>query len=664
MKRINIETLLEYKFLSEVAISPDGKHTAFVVHTADVKENTYIGCIHVICNESGKTKQLTNIGSVKGFTWIDNENIVFPSARCPRTKEKLKKGEELTVYYEINIHGGEAQAVGELPLLAGKLTSVGNNKYLVSAIYDNNRPNLEGLSTAEQHDVLKKYNESGYTIFEEVPFWGNAQGIINRKRNRLYIYDNTSKTTEAITAPMFNTMAFSASEKKVLILGSEYDDIKPLYSGLYVYDIETKTTKCLIEPKTYGVKNIEMYTEDKAVIVGTDNKSFGMGELGDVYIIDLNTGEKTLVAKHDHLGIGNNSTNSDVRYGGGKVSKIVGDTLYYLTTKINNGYLNSLCLKTGEIKTLTKIGSVDCFDVNENKIMMVGQEVNTLGEIYTIEDNREKKLTSFNEFVSKDYTVTLPEALTCVNRDSMEIYGYVMKPANYVKGNSYPAILHIHGGPRTVFSDIFHHEMQLWANEGYFVIYCNPRGGDGRGNEFADIRAKYGTIDYNDLMDFTDAALEKYADIDKSRVGVTGGSYGGFMTNWIIGHTDRFKCAVSQRCIANWSTFEGTTDIGYYFGPDQTGASHTVNQELQWEQSPLKYADKVKTPTLFIHSEEDYRCWMVEVLQMFTALKMHGVTSRVCLIKGENHELSRSGKPQNRIKRMEEIVAWMNSYLK
>ncbi len=165
-------------------------------------------------------------------------------------------------------------------------------------------------------------------------------------------------------------------------------------------------------------------------------------------------------------------------------------------------------------------------------------------------------------------------------------------------------------------------------------------------------------------MDFTDEALREYTDIDTSRVGVTGGSYGGFMTNWIIGQTDRFKVACAQRSIANWTSFEGTTDIGYFFAPDQTAANHSENWAKQWEQSPLRNADKAKTPTLFIHSEEDYRCWMVEALQMFTALKMHNVPARMCLIKGENHELSRSGKPRNRIKRMEEILNWMNSYLK
>ena len=135
------------------------------------------------------------------------------------------------------------------------------------------------------------------------------------------------------------------------------------------------------------------------------------------------------------------------------------------------------------------------------------------------------------------------------------------------------------------------------------------------------------------------------------------------MTNWIIGHTDRFRAAVSQRSIANWTGYYGTSDIGYFFQPDQTGADPWQDVEKIWGQSPLKYADRVRTPTLFIHSDEDYRCPLPEGLQMFTALRAHGVESRLCMFKGENHELSRSGKPKHRVRRLREITEWFEKYL-
>ncbi len=174
-----------------------------------------------------------------------------------------------------------------------------------------------------------------------------------------------------------------------------------------------------------------------------------------------------------------------------------------------------------------------------------------------------------------------------------------------------------------------------------------------------DIRGKYGSIDYDDLMKFTDEVLTKYNDIDSKRLGVMGGSYGGFMTNWIIGHTDRFKRACTQRCISNWISMYGTSDIGFYFVEDQVDGTPWRDFDNMWNMSPLKYADKITTPTLIIHADEDHRCPPEQGHQMFLALNYHDIETKMVVFKGENHELSRSGKPLHRRRRLNEIVEWM-----
>ena len=205
--------------------------------------------------------------------------------------------------------------------------------------------------------------------------------------------------------------------------------------------------------------------------------------------------------------------------------------------------------------------------------------------------------------------------------------------------------------------------MQVWASEGYFVMFTNIRGSDGRGDAFADIRGKYGEDDFVNLMDFVDEVLKQYPAIDETRLCETGGSYGGFMTNWIIGHTDRFCACASQRSISNWLSFTYLSDIGFYFGTDQNGTDDMIKDyQKLWEHSPLKYADNVKTPTLFIHSDQDYRCPMPEGMQMMQALAERGVDTRLVLFHGENHELSRSGKPSHRIRRLSEITGWFRKY--
>ncbi|MBU5419799.1 S9 family peptidase [Acetanaerobacterium sp. MSJ-12] len=291
---------------------------------------------------------------------------------------------------------------------------------------------------------------------------------------------------------------------------------------------------------------------------------------------------------------------------------------------------------------------------------MVGQN---LQEVYRVEGDQLQPVTAFNRAYLEKYPPIAPQHLTFADADGVEVDGWVLVPRDLAEGERRPAILDIHGGPKAAFGEVYYHEIQLWASQGYFVFYCNPRGSEGKGNAFAELRGAYGTYDYDDLMQFCDLVLERYPAIDEGRVGVTGGSYGGFMTNWIIGHTDRFRAAASQRSISNWLSFTYICDIGYWFGTDQMAADAWSDAEKLWWHSPLKYADNCKTPTLFIHSDEDYRCWIPEGYQMFTALKLHGVETRMCVFHGENHELSRSGKPEHRIRRLDEITAWFDRHL-
>ena len=240
---------------------------------------------------------------------------------------------------------------------------------------------------------------------------------------------------------------------------------------------------------------------------------------------------------------------------------------------------------------LTPAGSCDGFDRFNGNTVWVGMYGDNLTELYL----NGEAITSFNTEYRETHDVVALEPL--VYHGEADIDGWVMKPTDYQPGKKFPVIFHIHGGPCTAFSDIYHHEMEMWANHGYFVIFCNPRGSDGKGEAFANIRGKYGTIDYEDLMHFLDYALSQYPDADSDRVGVTGGSYGGFMTNWIVGHTDRFVCAVSQRSISNWIIMEHTSDIGLYFAAREQGASTRTDVEKMWFHSPLKYIQNCFLPS-------------------------------------------------------------------
>jgi dipeptidyl aminopeptidase/acylaminoacyl peptidase len=242
--------------------------------------------------------------------------------------------------------------------------------------------------------------------------------------------------------------------------------------------------------------------------------------------------------------------------------------------------------------------------------------------------------------------------------------GWVLLPPG---ATSAPALLNIHGGPHTAYGHGFMHEFQLYAQCGYGVCYSNPRGSVGYGQKWSDdIHGRWGSVDQADLLAFFGAALTAEPRLDAARTGVMGGSYGGYMTNFITSHTDRFQVAVTDRSICNLISFGGTSDIGMRFWDDELGGNFQRSADVGklWNMSPLKYVEKVKTPTLIIHSLEDLRCPVEQAEQWFAALQLHGVPSRFVRFPAENHELSRSGRPDRRARRLQEYLDWLGRYLK
>lgn len=658
MENLKLRDFLDYNYLSSIEVSPDEKNTAFIVHRGDYDDNDYKSNIWVMNNETKKYFRLTGMNEERSFLWLDETKILFPSMRDKKLKVKVEEGEKWTCYYSIDINGGEAQEYMRVPLIVTSIKKIDGDNFILTAKYDNYGVNLNELTGEARAEATKKIKEDkDYEILDEIPFWSNGGGFTNKKRNRLYIYNRATEEITPVSDSISNVTYYSYKDGVVLYVVNRFKDKQEQREAIYTYDIATKEEKLVLPSEDYRVSFAEFFGD--GILCGlNDTLKYGLNQNPNFYII--RDGKVELFKEHDTWMI--NTVGSDCRYGGGKSFRVKGNKLYFLTTVMHDAFLNTLDIN-GEERVLTKAnGSVDTYAIAGDDIYFIGLRGLRLQELYLLKDEEEIQLTKFNENIIESKKLSIPEKFNIVN-DGIEIEGWVLKPTDYEEGKKYPAILDIHGGPKTVYGDVFYHEMQVWANMGYFVFFCNPRGGDGRGNEFADIRGKYGTIDYDDLMKFTDEVLKAYP-IDRSRVGVTGGSYGGFMTNWIIGHTDRFACAASQRSIANWFSKFGTTDIGYYFNVDQNASSPWENPEKLWWHAPMKYADKVKTPTLFIHSEEDYRCWLTEGIQMFTSLKYHGVPARLCMFRGENHELSRSGKPRHRVKRLEEMTNWFELYLK
>lgn len=637
MERIKSDSFKDFSFVHSLKISPNKKHVVYAITNADVEENLYKTNLWAYRFDGKKTFQLTSSDKDSSFIFLESSKVLFTSGK--------DKPEKKTSYYEVSLDGGESVKAFDLELAVTKLIELYEGKFLVL-----------GSKFADRNE--------GYHEVNRLPFWLNGPGYNYDRQQALYIFDRVDNKLEKLTEDdiSIDDVKFNKDKNLIVYAYSSYD-CNDFYNNLATLDLETRKVE-KISKDEFGYEFFD-FLEDRLIYTGSDMKKHGSNEDNFVYMMDLDgSNDKKIVGKEFDMAF-YNSTGTDVRFGGGTQMKVVSNKLYFVSTVRDHAYLYSVDSKGNVEQVIGDKKSVEMFDIKDDLLVYSAFDSLDLAEIFVKEDlskKKEKKITNFSEVLDK-YEISDIEHFTFEN-DKNEFDGYVIKPTNYEKGKKYPGLLEIHGGPKTAYSDVLHHEMQLLANEGYFVFYTNPRGSSGRGVEFSDIRGKYGTIDYEDLMKFTDVVLEKYPDIDSENLGVLGGSYGGFMTNWIIGHTDRFKAANTQRSISNWTSFYGVSDIGYFFAKDQTQSTPWDNFELMWNTSPLKYFNNVKTPTLVVHSDQDLRCPLEQGMQVYTALKVQGVDTKMMVFNGETHELSRSGKPKNRIKRLDEIVLWFNKYLK
>ena len=635
MEKTKINDILTYDFYSSLEISNDEKYLAFLKTNADLDENKYNSYLYLFDIEKNKKYKVSDNKNIGIFIFDEDDNLIY--------KEKFD--DKFDYFYKKDRSMGVGSLEFKIDKNVSYIKDLKNGYYLIKA------------SDKLKEDEKKKQKENSfYKEVNKLPFWFNGTGYINNQKQSLYLYKKEDKTLKKIRDfenESLNSFAINKNANKLaLVLGKNDNNVSRLRDDLIILDLKNKEEKIIIENE-FSYYDLFFNDKDEIIFVATDMKKGGINEDAFIYKSDL-SGKYKKISPDDFDKSFGNSIGSDARYEAYRTFAYKNNKFYFVVTEKEESKLYSL--DENENIKLEISGCVEDFAISNDNIYYFAMTEDRISHLKEKKNNKillDNKINSSLEKIEEFYYES--------NGD--KIRGFVLLPVDFDKNKKYPTILSIHGGPKTEFSNIFHHEHQVFANDGYIIIYTNPHGSSGNGVKYSDIRGKYGTIDYEDLMNFTDFAIKKYPQIDENNMGVYGGSYGGFMTNWIVSHTNRFKAANSQRSISNWTSFYGVSDIGYYFAPDQTGANPWDNLEKMWEQSPIKHAKNVKTPTMFIHSDEDYRCPLEQGLQMYTRIKENGVDTKMYIFHGENHELSRSGKPKARIKRLEKIKEWFDGYL-
>ena len=345
-----------------------------------------------------------------------------------------------------------------------------------------------------------------------------------------------------------------------------------------------------------------------------------------------------------------------------------GKALYFYSPVHGETHMFRYELASGRATPMTTgARAVKSFTIHESSRTMayLANDFEHLDDVWVrdISGGPERQLTHLNADLWAHLAIARVEPMTYRASDGWEVEGFLVKPVGWEAGKKYPMVLSIHGGPSGMYGVDWNHEFQGYAARGWAVFYTNPRGSTGYGRKFQrGVAMEWGGKAYTDIMTGVDEVLKRNPWIDADRLGITGGSYGGYMTNWTTTQTNRFKAAVTLRSVSNFVSDEGTRDYAYLHDRDFGGDLYHAF-DLFWKYSPIRLADKVKTPTLVLHSENDYRVPIEQGEQWFRALQHFGVTSELVIFPRENHNLTRTGEPRHLVESLNWQCYWFERFL-
>ncbi len=630
---VTAESLLEIPLVYNPAISPDGTRILYNVSTANKKENKYEARIWLY--ENGKTIPVTSGPGDSCPTWDETGTLAVFT-------RKTDKGVDIMTFKP---GAGEPGRITRVRWGASSLVVDGGYVY-----FTERRP----LSIEEWKD----YMERDVWDIESIPIWFNGEGFIFDRRRGLFRAPLHGGQPEAVVHGPLDLVSYDVHNGRIAY-SRIMEELRPYRHALIIREPDGEERTLL---EGYTIMDVAWSRDGKLLAVKARDESRGFAGHFKVYLVDPETGEAECVT----CGLDRNaaiSINTDVNGFPCRRGLQWDDNRVYFHVA-DAGRVHLYAASPGsepEPVILEEAAVVGDYSVSAGgHVAYTRMTPTSPKEVYLHDGGEPRRITWHTSNWLDKYSLGEPEHHRIRASDGEEIDVWVLRPE---KPNG-AWILYIHGGPKTMYGYGFIHEFHYLAAKGFTIVYSNPRGSDGYTEEFADIRGRYGERDYQDLMEVADYAVEKLG-LDPGKAGVTGGSYGGFMTNWIITHTNRFKAAVTQRCCSNWISKYGTTDIGWYFNKDQIarGKRPWEDPEIYWEKSPLKHVANVKTPLLIIHSLEDYRCYIDQALQLFTALKELGVPTKLTLFPRETHDLSRTGSPRRRIARLERIAGWFEQHL-
>ena len=657
-KKIETKDLYRFRLPTAAAISPCEKFVAYTVERMDEKEKKYFSNIYVHDLSVNKSAAFTHGDQHdRSPVWSpDGSQLAFISTRDKKTG-----------LYIMPATGGAEKKVIDIDGALSHLQWTPDGRQLVFALRYNDSHYIKDEKEKKEPPIYRHITKLYYRM--------DGFGFAPKDRFQIYALNIGNGKIRQITRGNRDNICpnLSPDGKLVTYVSNRRpnEELNSDYLELFVIPFKGGKEKKIPTPP--GPLYEPRFSPNGKLIayLGHDDPE-GVAD-SHVWLVGLNNVPKAkdLMPNYDRCAYDQTIGDLGESEGDALAWSKDGKRIYFLSS--DTGVTNLFYVPRGGGKP-TRVyrgkSHIKSFSLNGSTktAALVYSDLNVPGEVMTCPtaygaEKKAVKLTDLNPFVRTDVKLGRTREIWFKSFDGTEIQGWLLTPPDFKPNRKYPSILEIHGGPRVQYGFTFFHEMQYLAARGYVVLYTNPRGGGGRGKTWMEsIVASWGDLDYKDCMAAADY-LEKQKFINPKKMGVTGGSYGGYMTNWIIGHTDRFKAAVTQRSVVNLNSFVATSDIGFMFRQEFKGWPWT-SREIYERCSPITYFKNVRTPVLIIHSEQDLRCGISQAEEMFLMLKAMNRKVEFLRFPGEPHGLSRHGRPDRRVARLEWILKWFRKYIK
>ena len=665
IKYLSAEDLYRFQLITDARIAPDGRSVITAVQRIDPKTEKKYSNLWLVPTGPGRPQQFTYGDQVDTMPrWSpDGRTIAFLSNR---------KDEKQMQVYLIPVNGGEARPLTSLKGQVGSMDWSPDGRRLLCMF---RKPDKDALER-EPDEQKKKLGIVARHVTSRTFFKMDGEGYLPDERWHIWVIDaQNGKATQLTDSELYDEVnpVWSPDGRFIAFTSNRQPnpDQTPDWEDLYVMPAEGGEMQMI--PTPVGPIGALAYSPDGRTLayLGVEGEGQWWRNLS-VWVVpaDGRAPARNLTASSDLHCV--DVTSGDLA-GGVQMpptwandgqslffqASRHGDTALYRATLADEPAIERLLPEAGQVGLYT-------WDAAQQKMAYVLNTMTRPGElvVWDAGNGRNRQLTHLNETWLKRLNLGQIEEVWFKAHDGYDLQGWILFPPDFDPAQTYPSILQIHGGPQVQYGNAFMHEFFFLAAHGYVVYFSNPRGGQGYGEAHSKaIWHNWGTVDYEDVMAWADyMAQQPY--IDAARMGVTGGSYGGYMTTMIIGRTQRFKAAVTQRSVNNLVSMWGSSDFNWAF--QQTIGQNKPpfdNLEHYWQQSPMKYIGNAQTPTLVIHSQADYRVAQEQGEQAFVALKRLGVDTELVLFPDEPHGLSRTGRTDRRIVRLNHILRWFEKYL-